>query len=229
MELPLAVQVAEACALQQWETVLGLCRGFTGEPHVAEWMALARAEALTQLSRRAEAEVSNLTAWQALRRQLSSSDSVVIEAPAPGDASSTTDLREWANIKRTDDWLGRENKNLSLLPDVLEPREGSGSVPASSSNWPEKAFASAITHASAGNRLDQPATQPPRFRSPSEPLTSTSMSRSRTPASVASISCAAAATAPSASRHLRPQHLGLANAAVGQRPKCPCRRNRLDR
>ena len=125
VELPSAVQVAEACALKRWEEIPSLCASPHGLYADAAWFALARAEALAALGRRDEAEAANLEAWQALRRHHGGDDRIA-PAAAKGDASAGVDLSPWANITLTDDWTGGSNNNLASLPAaVAQPGGGS--------------------------------------------------------------------------------------------------------
>ena len=131
VELPRAVQVAEAGALKRWADALPLCSGPHGRYADAAWFALARAEALAALNRGDEAEAANLEAWQALQRHHGGDDRVATghaEAPA-GGAATGVDFAPWANIKLTEDWTGGENNNLAALPAVLTQPDGTSFHP----------------------------------------------------------------------------------------------------
>jgi len=123
--LPAAVQVAQACVLRDWPTVLKLCAEAQRGAAAASWFALAKAEALLQLDRRAEAEQANLAAWTARREQ-----SGVIETPMPpitgfvDNAPRHVDLRAWANIQLSEDWSGGVKNSLSSLPALVPQPDG---------------------------------------------------------------------------------------------------------
>jgi hypothetical protein len=129
--LPLAVQVAQACALGRWEEALTLCAAQPRSLPGASWFALAQAEAFSRLGRHAEAEASNLAAWQALRREHGASDTAtrqVNTVPASPDGSGGVKLTPWANVPLSEDWTGGENNNLSSLG-ADRPPEGFSFVP----------------------------------------------------------------------------------------------------
>ena len=128
VELPPAIQVAQACALRRWEDVLPLCAGPHGLYGEAAWFALARAEAHAALGHHDAAEVANLEAWQALRRHHGGDDRITLPpaASAGGAAGAGVSLAPWANIKLSEDWTGGENNNLASLPAVVaQPGGGS--------------------------------------------------------------------------------------------------------
>ena len=174
MELPRAVQVAEACALRRWEEIPSLCAGQRGPHADAAWFALARAEALAAQGRRDEAEAANLEAWQALRRH-HGGDERIAPGPANGDAVAGANLAAWANIKLAEDWTGGANNNLASLPaSVAQPggvsfhfgdfiqlagkglRTGSGWMLPRSTGWVP--LGRAVTHADfalAASYIDQ--------------------------------------------------------------------------
>jgi WD40 repeat protein/class 3 adenylate cyclase/tRNA A-37 threonylcarbamoyl transferase component Bud32 len=125
IELPLAVQIAQACALERWEEVVALSSGRTNTS-AAPWFDLARAEGLAQLGRQKESEAANLEAWQELRRLHGVADPAVIP-PQPTGGSSSIDLTPYATARPKDDWamedeMGSENNNLPTLPAVLDPQ-----------------------------------------------------------------------------------------------------------
>jgi WD40 repeat protein len=123
--LPAAVQVAEACVLRDWPAVLKLCAEAQPKPAAASWFALAKAEALLQLGRRADAEPANLAAWTVRRGQ-----SGAIETPMPplagpvDDAPRHVDFRAWANIQLNEDWSGGMKNSLSSLPKLVPQTDG---------------------------------------------------------------------------------------------------------
>ncbi len=105
-ELPRAVLVAQACALEQWDEVVTLCSD-NGKTTASSWLALARAEALAHLGRKKESEAANLEAWQALRREHGCKPAA---APPPAGGLPRINLDPFSTARPQDDWTVEDTR-----------------------------------------------------------------------------------------------------------------------
>ncbi len=112
VNLPTAVQIAQAGVLQRWEEMLALAT------EDSAWFLRARAEALARLGRTREAEATHLATWRALRRELRSPDTVSPPAFRGRDLRHA-DLSAAAAIALQEDWTGGDQNNLRSLPAEL--------------------------------------------------------------------------------------------------------------